>query len=85
MWLPRVEQLFHPIFHVFRHTPEQGMVDPVLCSILSQRVFLQAVSGDAIIQVQQNSQTTLCDEGMSLWHRDIILTGYHVGCFGKAG
>jgi len=37
----------------------------VFHSVFSKRIFCQAVFGDALVQVQQNTQTCLCDEGMS--------------------
>jgi hypothetical protein len=49
------------------------MVSPVLCSIFSERPFLQIVAGDDIlIQVLQNAQAGLGHKGMSRCHRNMI-------------
>jgi hypothetical protein len=51
------------------------MAHQMLRCILDERKFLQAISGDVIIQMQQNAQTGLRDEGVSEWYRNIILAG----------
>jgi hypothetical protein len=51
------------------------MADQMLRCILDERKFLQAISGDAAIQMQQNAQTGLRNEGVSEWYGNIILSG----------
>jgi hypothetical protein len=52
MWFVRVEQLFHPSFHIPRHTLEPGMVNPVLGGIIGKGEFLEAAAtSNTLIQV----------------------------------
>jgi hypothetical protein len=74
MWAPWIEQLFNPIFHVSRHILELGMTNPVLSSILCEWKLLQVVISDTRIEVQQDSQTSLRNEGMSGCHGNVITT-----------
>jgi hypothetical protein len=51
MYFPPVKQLFHRMFHVFRHVPKLDMVDPTLCSIFGERIIQQAIFGDGFVKV----------------------------------
>jgi hypothetical protein len=85
MWFPPIKQLFHPIVRVSRHALKTGMFKPVLGSILCQGKFPKAVSGDAFVQVQKNTETCLRDERMSGYRRNVITVGNSVAFFSKAG
>jgi hypothetical protein len=52
MWFPRVKQLFHPFVYGVRHNIKTGMLNPMHSGIFSERVLLQSISGDILIQVQ---------------------------------
>jgi hypothetical protein len=61
------------------------MIDPVLRSIFGEGEFCQAVLGDGFGEVQQNAQTGLRRESVSMGHRDMETAGYIVLRFSKAG
>src|SRR6266403_3812011 len=81
----RVEQAFHPLFHMLRHVLEPYVVNPMLRCIFDQRKIRQIVSGDILVQVYQDAQTGLCHESMSRCHSNVIAAGYNVTRCSKAG
>ena len=85
MWLPPIEQLFHPFVCISRHTLKTRVFEPVLGSVLCEGKFLKPVSGDVVVQVQKNTETRLHDERMSGCKGNVIAVGNGVAYFSKAG
>jgi len=56
----------------------------VLRIVSSKRISCQVVFGDVLVQVQQNTQTCLCDEGMNGCHRNVVTVRNNAILFGKA-
>src|SRR5579863_7398703 len=60
----RVKQMLHANLRVRRHILRFCVTCPVLGSIFSEGKSLQTVTGDGLIEMQENSQTGLCDKRM---------------------
>jgi hypothetical protein len=46
-----VKESLHPVFHLGRYVLEPRMVDPVLRGILSERKFVEVISGNVFVEV----------------------------------